>query len=106
MSKYIYEVSIDRGRSNPDHSKFFENVSALRAVAPDFGGINSSCIISHHMDSDTVHLLCSEKIKKKSSITVEEITKETLDPENGDHKRYTDLIEKYFLPHGNYPNIR
>jgi hypothetical protein len=106
MSKYIYEVSIDRGRSNPEYRKFFENVSALKAVSPDFGGINGSCIISHHMDSDTVRLLCSENIKKKSSITVEEITKETLNPKAGDHKMYTKLIEKYFLPYGDYPNIR
>lgn len=106
MSKKIYEVRLDRGRNNPEHHIFYNNVLELKAKEPDFGGINSMCIISHHMDEKTVHMLCSSGLKNEEIVTVEEITKETLDPELGIHKMHTNFIERYFLPHGNYPNIK
>ena len=106
MSKYIYEVCLERGRSNPEHHKFYENVLELKAKEPDFGGINNMCIISHHMDCKTIHMLCSSGLKNKSAVTVEEITKETLNSEDGVHKIHTDLVENYFLPNGSYPNIK
>ncbi len=105
MSKYIYEVRLERGRSHPEYQQFYNNVDDLKAKSPDFGGINSMCIISHHVDSKTMRVLCSSGIKDKGAIEVEEITKETLDPETGIHKMHTDLVEGYFLPHGKYPNI-
>ncbi len=106
MKKYIYEVCIERGRSHPQHSIFYNNVDALGAKAPDYGGINNMCIISHHMDADTVHLLCSEGIKNKNDVTIEEITKETLRDEFGHHRSHTKIVDKYFLPNGTYPNIK
>lgn len=106
MNMHLYEVCLERGRSNPEHHKFYENVLELKAKQPDFGGINNMCIISHHMDPRTIHVLCSTGMKNKSDVTVEEITKETLDPENGIHKMHTDLVEKYFLPHDSYPAIK
>lgn len=105
MDKKIYEVRIERGRSNPEHHIFHSNASNLNAKAPDFGGINNTCIISHHMDEKTVHMLCSSGMKDRNSVTIEEITKKTLDEKNGVHKIHIDLIRNYFLPHGNYPNI-
>lgn len=105
MSKYIYEVRLERGRSHPEHQKFYRNVDELRAKSPDFGGINGMCIISHHVDIQTMHVLCSSNLKDKNSVRVEEITRKTLDPETGIHKMHTDLVEKYFLPYGKYPNI-
>ncbi|WP_449122960.1 hypothetical protein [Pseudomonas sp. MPG01] len=106
MDRKIYEVRLELGRSNPEHHIFHGNVSNLNAKAPDFGGINNACIISHHMDKKTVHMLCSSGMKHRESVTVEEITKKTLNPKNGEHKIHTDLIRNYFLPHGNYPNIK
>ncbi|WP_313327230.1 hypothetical protein [Stutzerimonas balearica] len=105
MSKRIYEVRLERGRSHPEHHKFYSNVDELKAKSSDFGGINGMCIISHHVDIKTMHVLCSSGLKDKNSVKVEEITKETLDQETGIHKMHTDLVEKYFLPHGKYPNI-
>ena len=106
MSKHLYEVCLEQGRSNPEYQIFYENVLELNAKEPDFGGINNMCIISHHMDTKTIQMLCSDGLKNESAVTVEEITKETLNPENGIHKIHTDLVENYFLPYGNYPNIR
>lgn len=103
---HLYEVCLERGRSNPEHYKFYENVLELKAKQPDFGGINNMCIISHHMDAETIKMLCSARMKNKSDVTVEEITRETLDPESGIHKMHTDLVKKYFLPHNSYPNIK
>ncbi len=105
MAGKIYEVRLELGRSNPEHPIFHSNVSNLNAKAPDFGGINNTCILSHHMDAKTVHMLCSSDMKDRQAVTVEEITKKTLNPKNGIHKIHTDLIRNYFLPYGKYPNI-
>lgn len=105
MSSYIYLVTISMGKSNPKHSIFLENVTALNAKSVDYSGINNVCILSHSQDADTVHLLCCNRIKKKSDITVEEITKQTLNDQQSSHRVYTDLIDSYYLPYGDYPNI-
>ena len=106
MNKYIYEVCLKRGRSNPNHATFFENVGELNAKAPDFGGINNMCLIGHHHDADTIRMLCSSGIKKKSDVTVEEITKETLSNKSSHHRVHTEIIKSYFLPYGTYLNIK
>jgi hypothetical protein len=106
LSKYIYQVCLSTGRSHSKHDVFYKNVDGLGAKSPDFGGINNMCVIGHHLDADTIHMLCSEGIRKKSDVTVEEITKETLADEFSAHRLHTDLIEKYYLPYGNYPNIK
>lgn len=106
MAKKIYVVCLGRGRSNPEHNIFYKNVLELNAKEPDFGGINNMCIIGHHMDIKTLHMLCSTGMKNRDAVTAEEITRKTLDPESGIHKMHTDLVEDYFLPYGNYPNIK
>lgn len=106
MSSYIYLVTISMGKSNPKHSIFLENVTALNAKPADYGGINNVCILSHSQDADTVHLLCCDRIKKKSDITVEEITKKTLNDQQSSHKVYTNLINNNYLKYGDYPNIK
>ncbi len=106
MSKYIYEVCLSTGRSHPEFYQFHTNVNNLKARAPDFGGINNMCILAHSMDAKTVHLLCSQGINAKNDITVEEITRDTLDDEQSPHRVHTDLVNGYFLPHGDYPNIK
>lgn len=107
MANFLYEVCLTGGRSNPKHDLFYKNVSGLNAKAPDFGGINNVCIISHHMDAITVQALCSEGLRiNRSDVTVTEITKESLDSPNGHHRIFLDLIENYFLPYDYYPNVR
>ncbi len=107
MAKYLYEVSFNRGRSNPEHGIFLRNVMELNAKAPDYGGINNLCLISHHMDLGTVYELCAEGLKKsRADLSVVEITKKTFASPNSTHRLHTDLIENYFLPHGDYPNIK
>lgn len=105
MGKFIYEVCLKRGKSNPDYFTFYKNISALNAKAPDFGGINNMCIIGHHIDANTLQMLCSDGIKKESDVTVEEITKESLDEDSGHHKLHTDIVKNYYLPYDTYPNI-
>lgn len=106
MSKKIYEVCLERGRSNPEHHIFYKNVLELNAKEPDFGGINNMCVIGHHVDKKTLHMLCSSGLEDRSAVTVEEITKKTLHPVSGIHKMHTDLIESYFLRYGDYPSIK
>jgi len=105
MAKYLYEVCLLRGSGNPKYTSFVENVMELNAKPPDYAGIKNTCIISHHVDAATVHVLCSAKIKKKSDVTVTEITRETINLPNGRHRLYKELIENYFLPNDDYPNI-
>ena len=64
------------------------------------------CVVSHHLDASTIHMLFSEGIKKENDVIVEEITKETLGDISGRHQLYADLIESYFLPNGTYKNIK
>ena len=105
MSKHLYVVRINRGRTHPEHQVFHENVSRMNGKSGDFGGINAVCVVSHHLDSDTVHLLCTDGMQDKGDVTVEEITKATLQDNQSEHTLYASLVENYFLPHGSYPNI-
>ena len=107
MAKYLYEVCLTRGRSNPEYQKFYGNVTNLNAKAPDFGGINNVCIVSHHIDAATVQVLCSDGLRKsRDDVTVTEITKESLASPSGHHRLFLDLIENYFLPYDDYPNVK
>ena len=105
LSKYLYEVRIVRGRSHSEHPIFQGNVSAMNGKSGDFGGINAVCVISHHLDADTVHMLCTDGMQEIEDVAVEEITKESLNDPNSTHSLFTSLVENYFLPHGKYPNI-
>lgn len=105
MSKFLYVVTLNRGRSNPDHGAFLENVMRLNGKSPDYGGINNACVISHHMDADTVHLLCSDGVNDDGQITVEEITTASLNDPSSDHGLFASLVESYFLPYGKYKNL-
>lgn len=59
------------------------------------------------MDKKTVQLLCEEGLgKNQSDITVTEVTKKSLDSTSSHHRIYRELIESYFLPYGDYPNIK
>ncbi|WP_338416751.1 hypothetical protein [uncultured Sphaerotilus sp.] len=107
MAKYLYEVHFVRGRSNPEHDVFLRNVLELNAKTSDYGGINNLCVVSHHKDRDTVFELCADGLKKsKNDLSVIEITKTTLNSPNGTHRLFRDLIETYFLPNANYPNVK
>lgn len=105
MVKYLYEVTLKRGRSNPRWAEFYTNVSNLNAKPPDYGGINNVCIVSHHVDAETVRQLCADFDRNLiKSITVIEITRVTLS-RGGEHVHYVDLVENYFLPYNEYLHI-
>ncbi|WP_295475694.1 hypothetical protein [uncultured Pseudomonas sp.] len=103
MTNSIYVVQLKRGRSHPEYPQFFENVTDLRALGPDHGGINNICLLSHAGDEEEVRLCCASGLEDPAAVTVQEVTKTTLDPEKGIHKRYADLIGRRFLPYGRYP---
>jgi hypothetical protein len=106
VGKYLYEVNFNRGKSNPEYDIFYRNVTELNAKSPDYTGINNLCVISHHMDRNTVYGLCANGLNKsRNDLSVVEITKKTLAASNSAHRLLTDLIDDYFLPHGDYPNI-
>lgn len=107
MAKYIYEVQLKYGSNNPSFGVFLDNVIELNAKSPDYDGIKNVCIISHHMDKETVRVLCGDGLgKNKANLTVTEITKESLELAQGHHRIYRELIESYFLAYGDYPNIK
>lgn len=97
MAKYVYLVTLDGGRSNDDFFQFLNNVNNLYAKAPDFGGIQNSCLISHHMDANTILRLCRSRLKNKEKVDIEEITKEKIEDENTFHGVYLDTIQNCFL---------
>ena len=104
MAKKLYEVRINRGKDNINWQMFFNNVSNLNAKAPGFEGVESVVIVSHHVDVDTVHLLCTSGFRTgKDDVTVEEITKKTL---KKNHNIYADIVEPLFLRYDTYPNIQ
>ena len=105
MGNFIYEVNLSGGKSNSDYFTFYENVTKLDAKAPDFGGINNMCLISHHMDEDTIQMLCSIGLKKEDDVTVVEITDETLNDESSHHKTHLETIRNCFLQYKDYQNI-
>jgi hypothetical protein len=103
VTKHLYAVQIKGGRSNKKWQKFFNNVTPLNAKPPDVTGIDAECVISHHMDSITIHCLATDGFRKgEGDVTVNEITKDTL---SNRHAHLGELVEKYFLPYGVYPNI-
>jgi hypothetical protein len=104
MSKKLYVVSLSGGSTNKNYQPFIANVTKLNGKAPDYGGIQSVAVVSHHMDPITVHLLCTEEFKQRGrgDVTVKEVTKNSLEKE---HIIFVDLVEKYFLPYGDYPNV-
>ena len=107
MSKHLYEVTLNRGRNNRNYFPFLSNMGTLRGKGPDFGGINNVCLVAHHLDAKTLHLLCTEGFDGgESDLTVVEITRDSLDDEQGHHRIYTDLIENYFLPYGTFPKVK
>lgn len=105
MKKYLYEASIARGRNHPEHKKFRGNVDNLNAKAPDYSDISKICIIAHHMDSQTVHLLCTDSMQNIGDVTIEEITKSTINNSMSHHGTYTQIINKYFTPHHDFLNL-
>jgi hypothetical protein len=104
MGKYLYEVSLDGGRSNRHFQKFQESVMNLNGQSPDFGGINNLCVISHHVDAKTLKSLITN-FENWDDIEIAEITKTTLLDSQCTHRMYSDLIRQYFLPYNEYPNI-
>ncbi|MDD5051546.1 MAG: hypothetical protein PHO27_02300 [Sulfuricurvum sp.] len=97
MAKHVYLVELDGGRSNKDYFQFLKNVQELNAKEPSFGGIQNSCLISHHLDADTLLGLCTFRLKNEKKVSIEEITKETIEDENTLHGIYLDTIQNCFL---------
>jgi hypothetical protein len=106
-NKYLYVVKLVEGKSHPNYWDWLTNITEMNGKAPDFGGIQSLCVLSHSQDAATVHMLSSEGFNKanRNDVIVEEITKTTLESSESSHRLHTELIENYFLPYGYYPNI-
>lgn len=102
MPDYLFQVRISRGRNHPEWVKFHHNVTQLNAKVPDFAGIDSVCVLKHHVDADTVQILCSEDMSEPEDVTVQEVTRGTLENE---HQTWRGLIDSYFRPHGSFPNL-
>lgn len=107
MVKYLYEVRFARGRGNKEFTAFKNNIDSLKGKAPDYSGDGVCFLVSHHMDIDTIRLLCSDGLSKKGdeSLTVSEVTRETMYSPDSSHGIFVQLFKNYFSPYGRYPNI-
>lgn len=104
MNKYIYLVSISQGRNNNKYKNFLRNVQEMGAISLDYSGINNMCLLSSSQSQDEIHSLCTVKVKK-SDVTVEEITKETLNNEDHVHHFLKNTINNFYIGKDTYPNI-
>lgn len=98
----IYVVEIRRGKSHPEWALFHSAVSERNGKTPDYGGINNTALIGTHVDGQTLHMLLTDGMNAASDVTVQEVTTRSLE---GDHGRYLELVESYFLPYKTYRNI-
>lgn len=98
----LFCVQIKNGPTNREFSTFVSAMSELYAKSPSFGGSMHGALVSHHTDEDTVKLLVTQNMKAPDDVTVTEVTTKTL---QSSHVAYIDLINDYFLPHNDYPNI-
>ena len=106
MPTYLYEISLSRGRSNPNHTQFLLNVQGLHAKTSSYGGIDGVCILRHTQDARAVHLLCTDGFKAGASdVEVTEITRATLADDDSTHRTYIEVINNAFLPYGDFPNL-
>ena len=74
----------------------------MGAKHPDFGGGKHNAIFKHHASIENVRSLLTGDIQNSNDVTVEEVTSETL---KGVHIGHKGLVDSYFLPHDDYPNI-
>jgi hypothetical protein len=84
--------------------QFRINLENLRGKEPDYGGSGNLWLLKHHMDSGTVHSLCTEEFSAHHSedVEVEEVTTESL---KGHHSVFADMVRDYWTPYGNFENI-
>jgi hypothetical protein len=79
-------------------------VSRLNAKPPDYGGINNVVLLKHHMDKETVRVICREKFKGRDrEVEVNEITAASM--KIPPHQIYMDLVNDYFLKYDDFPNL-
>jgi hypothetical protein len=103
----LYVVRLSGGITNKNWQRFFENVGRLNGKSPDFAGISSTVLLKHPLDETTVRILCTDGFKGKNhGLSVEEITRSTLNDQTHYHHVYTDMVNHYFLPNDNYPSIQ
>lgn len=98
----LYRVTIKKRHQHPEYTRFVEKMGELNAKHPDYGGGMNGALVRHHMDPQTVKAIVSEKMSIDRDIVVEEVTRESLE---SSHFGYRDLIERYFLPYDDYPEI-
>ncbi|HEY6815744.1 MAG TPA: hypothetical protein VI168_09415 [Croceibacterium sp.] len=102
-TKYLYEVSLDGGRSNPQWQGFYDGVTSLNGKSPDFVGITRVAVVGTHHSAHSVKRLIAGHMDDDSDLEIEEITNSSL--QDFPHSVYGQLIRDYFLPYGDYPNV-
>ncbi|SFN37086.1 hypothetical protein SAMN04487859_101211 [Roseovarius lutimaris] len=98
----LYRVSIKKMHQHPEYGRFVEKMSELNAKHPDYGGGMNGALVRHHTDPKTVKAIVAEKMSSDRDIVVEEVTIESLE---ASHVGYRELVERYFLPYDEYPEI-
>jgi hypothetical protein len=103
----LYEVRLKRlDVKNSDHAKFITNCINLGHTEPSYSSLQQGLTLLSHPGPESVVLAaCSLGIRKKSAIEVSEVTKKTWTDSDSPHSNYEDVIQKRFLPSGNYPNL-
>jgi len=99
----LYEVRLERGRSNAEHGHFCDGVMKFDHSTPDYAGIQNVVVISTALDPVTLKANIAETMADDADLEVVEITKETLATDR--HAHYREDIRRRFLQFGDYPAI-
>lgn len=102
---HLYEVRLSLGKSNNEYLQFIKEAEDLNCKYPDYNGFNGVCIISTPLTKDHLYTMLTVNMQNTESITINEITTESIDSDDSSHRLYADLINNYFLRYNNYPNI-
>ena len=98
----IYCIHLKDGSSSKESGTFHDNMSSLKAVQHKHGPM-SGALVSHHLDPITVWMAVSYGMKNRDDVTVEEITKTSLEKKHEGYKQLVKLIMSDTK--GSYPNI-
>lgn len=98
----LYCIRIKNNRQHPEYATFYKAMSNMNGKHPDYGGSMNGALVKHHMDEKTVRAIVTAEMNYVEDIEIIEVTNKTLE---GILIGYIDLVEKYFMPHDDYPKI-
>ena len=98
----LYRAYIEAGVQHDEFQKYHMNMNNFNYKHPDWSGGSNNSLFASESDLSTVTAIVTAGIEDVNSVTVEEVTGDTLEAEHIGHK---DLVYRYFKKYNEYPNI-